>query len=170
MQDNDSAWRSPFGRILIGSVAIAVLAGFASAAGALDYLKRWGNDDRSIEDPAAQDAVIPGDETERVGVAEGAATPLLLMIATSDRQTLENGGEMLALSGRVVNPTDRDLKIPPIRAELRNKQTQMVVHRWAITPPTDVLPARGSATFNSTEFDIPTGGDELTVTLEEGSL
>ena len=50
-------------------------------------------------------------------------------------------------------------------AELRDKQSQRVVHRWTIPPPARALAPRTSASFNSAEVDVPTGGDELTVTL-----
>ena len=42
------------------------------------------------------------------------------MITTSDRRPLESGNEMVAISGRVINPTDQDQPVPPIRAELRD--------------------------------------------------
>ena len=50
--------------------------------------------------------------------------------------------------------------------QLRNKATKKLVYQWTIAPPARSLPARGSASFNSAEVDIPQGGDELTVTLE----
>ena len=55
--------------------------------------------------------------------------------------------------------------IPPIRAELRDKQSRKLVHSWTIAPPARVLGPRSSASFNSAEVDVPKGGDELTVTL-----
>jgi len=87
------------------------------------------------------------------------------MITTSDRQPLESGNELIAISGRVINPTDREQLVPPIHAELRDKQTKAVVHRWTIAPPARVLAPRSSASFNSAEIDVPKGGDELTITL-----
>ena len=87
------------------------------------------------------------------------------MITTSDRQPLQSGNELVAISGRVINPTDREQNVPPIRAELRDKQTKRVVHSWTIEPPARVLAPRSSASFNSAEVDVPKGGDELTVTL-----
>ncbi len=87
------------------------------------------------------------------------------MITTSDRQALQSGNELVAISGRVINPTDREQPVPPIIAELRDKQSKRVVHRWTIPPPARALAPRTSASFNSAEVDVPTGGDELTVTL-----
>jgi len=109
--------------------------------------------------------LAPAEWKARAGIAGVGATPLQLMITTSDRQPLESGNELVAISGRVINPTDQEQNVPPIRAELRDKQTNAVVHRWTIAPPARVLAPRSSASFNSAEVDVPKGGDELTVTL-----
>ena len=109
--------------------------------------------------------LAPPEWKERAGIAQAGTTPLQLMITTSDRQPLQSGNELVAISGRVINPTDREQNVPPIQAELRDKQTQQVVHRWTIAPPAKVLAPRSSASFNSAEVDVPKGGDELTVTL-----
>ena len=107
----------------------------------------------------------PAEWKARAGIAQAGATPLQLMITTSDRQPLESGNELVAISGRVINPTDQEQNVPPIRAELRDKATKALVHRWTIAPPARVLAPRSSASFNSAEVDVPKGGDELTVTL-----
>jgi hypothetical protein len=109
----------------------------------------------------------PPEWKARAGIAQAGATPLQLMITTSDRQPLESGNELVAISGRVINPTDKEQNVPPIRAELRDKATRTLVHRWTIAPPARVLAPRSSASFNSAEVDVPKGGDELTVTLEQ---
>jgi len=107
----------------------------------------------------------PPEWKARAGIADASATPLQLMITTRDRQLLESGNELVAISGRVINPTDQEQKVPPIRAELRDARTKVVVHRWTIPPPAQVLAPRSSASFNSAEVDVPKGGDELTITL-----
>lgn len=109
--------------------------------------------------------LAPPEYKARAGIAAAGATPLELMLTTSDRQKLASGNELLAISGRIINPTDQEQAVPPIKAELRNKSTRQLVYSWTIAPPARVLPARGSASFNSAEVDIPQGGDELTVTL-----
>ncbi len=101
----------------------------------------------------------------RAGVGQAGATELEVMLITSDRQKLASGNELLAISGRIINPTDRELPVPAIEAELRNKASKALVYRWTIPPPARSLPPRGTASFNSAEVDIPEGGDELTVTL-----
>jgi hypothetical protein len=110
--------------------------------------------------------LAPREWKERAGIAQAGATPLQLMITNSDRQPYSpSGNELVAISGRVINPTDEEQKVPPINAELRDKKTRAVVHRWTIEPPTRVLAPRSSASFNSAEIDVPKGGDELTITL-----
>ena len=109
----------------------------------------------------------PPEWKARAGIPQAGATPLQLMITTSDRQPLESGNELVAISGRVINPTDKEQNVPPIHAELRDKATRTLVHRWTIAPPARVLAPRSSASFNSAEVDVPKGGDELTVTLEQ---
>jgi len=101
----------------------------------------------------------------RAGIGQAGATELELMLITKDRQKLASGNELLAISGRIINPTDRELPVPPIRAELRNKASKALVYKWTIAPPARSLPPRGTASFNSAQIDIPQGGDELTVTL-----
>ena len=103
---------------------------------------------------------------ERLGLAAVEETPLQLMMTHSDRQTLESGNELLAVSGRVINPTDETQAVPTIHAELRNASGQLV-YRWTIPPPARTLPPHGSASFNSAELNVPAGGEELTVTLGE---
>ena len=107
----------------------------------------------------------PPEWKQQAGIAQAGATPLQLMITTSDRQPLESGNELVAISGRVINPTDQEQNVPPIHAELRDKATRQLIHRWTIAPPARVLAPRSSASFNSAEVDVPKGGDELTVTL-----
>lgn len=113
--------------------------------------------------------LAPSEWKERAGLAQAGSTPLQLMITTSDRQPLQSGNELVAISGRVINPTDSEQQVPPIQAELRDKETRQVVHRWTIAPPAQVLAPRSSASFNSAEVDVPKGGDELTVTLGSNS-
>ncbi len=111
--------------------------------------------------------LAPAEWKARAGIAAAGETPLEVMLTNSDRQKLASGNELLAISGRVINPTDEEQAVPPIRAELRNKATRKLVYQWTIAPPARSLPPRGSASFNSAEVDIPQGGDELTVSLGE---
>ena len=100
----------------------------------------------------------------RLGIGDASETPLQLMMTHSDRQKLESGQEFLTVSGRVINPTGERQIVPPITAELRNANGQ-IVHRWAIAPPARSLDPGASATFNSANVNVPEGGEELTVSL-----
>jgi predicted Zn finger-like uncharacterized protein len=108
--------------------------------------------------------LAPTEWKQRVGIAGAGETPLQLMMTHSDRQKLASGNELLAVSGRVINPTEESQNVPPIRAELRSASGKLV-YSWTIAPPARTLPAGASATFNSAEVNVPAGGDELTITL-----
>jgi predicted Zn finger-like uncharacterized protein len=108
--------------------------------------------------------LAPAGWKERVGIASSGETPLQLMMTHSDRQKLASGNELLAVSGRVINPTDQRQDVPPIRAQLRSTSGRLV-YSWTIAPPARSLPPGASATFNSAEVNVPAGGDELTITL-----
>jgi hypothetical protein len=112
--------------------------------------------------------LAPAEWKERVGIAAAGETPLQLMMTHSDRQKLASGNELLAVSGRVINPTDEQQNVPPIRAQLRSSSGKLV-YSWTIAPPARTLPPGASATFNSAEVNVPSGGDELTITLGSAS-
>nr|WP_294851316.1 zinc-ribbon domain-containing protein [uncultured Sphingomonas sp.] len=108
--------------------------------------------------------LAPQDWKSRAGIAQAGESPLQLVITSKpDRQMLSSGNELVSISGKVTNPTDKNVDVPPIQATLRNSSTKQIVHRWTIAPPAKVLSPGSSASFNSAEVDIPTGGDELTI-------
>ena len=109
--------------------------------------------------------LAPDSLKARIGLAPAANGQLQLMLTTSDRQQLAQGQELLAISGRVINPTDREQAVPPIQAALRDKATQRLVYRWTIPPPAPSLAPRSSASFNSAELNVPRGGDEVVLSL-----
>jgi predicted Zn finger-like uncharacterized protein len=109
--------------------------------------------------------LAPPEWKQRIGIADSGETPLQLMMTHSDRQKIApSGNELLSVSGRVINPTDEAQSVPPIRAQLRSSSGELV-YSWTIAPPARTLPPGASATFNSTEVNVPAGGDELTITL-----
>lgn len=108
--------------------------------------------------------LAPAEWKARVGLAQASETPLQLMMTHSDRQPLESGNELLAVTGRVINPTDKVQTVPPIQAQLRSNSGQLV-YSWTIAPPAPRLQPRESRTFNSAEVNVPAGGDQLTITL-----
>ena len=108
--------------------------------------------------------LAPPEWKARVGLTGDGASPLALVTTHMDRQRLESGNELLTVTGRVINPTDKDQPVPPLQAELRSSAGQLV-YSWTIAPPARTLPPGASASFNSAEVNVPPGGDELTITL-----
>ena len=107
----------------------------------------------------------PDSLRERLGLASVGGTPLEVMVTNSDRQRLASGNELFAVSGRVINPTDEPQPVPPLKAELLDATRQKVVYSWTIAPPAPTLGPGASASFNSAEVNVPSGGDELTISL-----
>ena len=106
----------------------------------------------------------------RLGLPVGTMDiPLLLEVPRRpERRTLESGNEMFAVSGRIVNPTDQEQRVPDILAELRDAQGR-IVYSWTITPPRRTLGPNGSAEFNSAEVDVPKGARELNLSFSGAS-
>ncbi len=102
----------------------------------------------------------------RLGLPVGTVeVPLLLEVPRKpERRTLESGNELFAVSGRVVNPTDVQQRVPDILAELRDAQGR-VVYSWTITPPRRTLGPKDTAEFNSAEVDVPKGARELNLSF-----
>lgn len=95
-------------------------------------------------------------------------TPLLMNVTRKpERRPLESGNELLAVSGRIVNPTDSVQKVPQIRAVLRDAQGR-IVYEWSISAPVRELQPNQSATFNSAEVDVPHGAKRLNLTFGPG--
>lgn len=106
---------------------------------------------------------MPGQRTAEASQA----TPLLLQVTRQpQRSKLESGNELLAVSGRIINPTDQPQAVPRIRAELRDSQGRLV-YDWAILSPVEELAPRGSVIFNSAEIDVPRGARKLSLTFSE---
>jgi len=100
----------------------------------------------------------------RLGLVATGTSSLALVTTHMDRQRLESGNELLTVTGRVINPTNKDQDVPPLQAQLKSRAGK-VVYSWTIAPPARSLPAGASASFNSAEVNVPPGGDELTITL-----
>lgn len=105
----------------------------------------------------------PPELKARAGIAEVGESPLQVIVTTRDRQRLASGNELLAISGRVINNTDREQAIPPIHAELRNEASNKLVYQWTIAPPARSLAPGAAASFNSAEVDVPAGADMLSL-------
>lgn len=105
---------------------------------------------------------------QNVAKAE-AATPLEIKVnGQPERRQLESGNELLAVSGRIVNPTDETQRVPQIRAELRDVQGR-VVYGWFISAPVPELAPGQSTVFNSAEVDVPRGAKRLNLSFGQFS-
>jgi hypothetical protein len=109
--------------------------------------------------------LAPSEFKNRLGLAQpNGASELLLQVDQQSRRSLASGNLLLEVSGTIINPTDETLTIPPLQAQLRSLQ-QEVVHRWTIPPPAPRLAPGGSASFNSAELNVPTSGFCLDVII-----
>ena len=107
----------------------------------------------------------PPELKARAGIAEAGESPLEVVVTTQDRQKLASGNELLAISGRIINATDREQAVPPIQAELRDPATNRLVYKWTIAAPARSLAPGASASFNSAEVDVPGGAELLSLTF-----
>ncbi|HEX8256737.1 MAG TPA: zinc-ribbon domain-containing protein [Allosphingosinicella sp.] len=97
----------------------------------------------------------------RSQAAVNAGSALVIEVTRKpERRLMESGNELLAVSGRISNPTDQVLPVPQIRAELRDDEDR-VVYNWAISAPVPRLEPKQSATFNSAEVDVPRDARKL---------
>jgi len=108
--------------------------------------------------------LAPPEWKGKLGLAES-TTPLQLSNPPRVELTpLESGNQLLTVSGRVINPTDKSHPVPPIHAELYDHNNK-VIYSWIIQPPTPVLGPQSSASFNSAEVNVPSGSEGVTVSL-----
>lgn len=137
--------RNPARRWTIAA-AVAALLMFA-AIGALSY---FGSP------TIAGRLGLPGASSE---------TALLLEVPNKpERRTLASGNELFAVTGRVINATDRAQRVPDIRAELRDAQGR-VVYSWTITPPVRTLAPKATTDFNSAEVNVPKASRTLNLSF-----
>jgi len=91
-------------------------------------------------------------------------TPLKLIDNPIERRSLENGSEMFAISGKVVNPTNDRQRVPDIRAELKDAQDR-IVYSWTIRPEATTLAPKSSVEFNSAKLDVPVNSKHLVLSF-----
>jgi len=96
------------------------------------------------------------------------ATPLTLIDNPIERRELDNGSEMFAISGKVVNPTNERQRVPDIRAELKDAQDR-IVYSWTIRPEATTLAPKSSVEFNSAKLDVPVNSKHLVLSFAADS-
>lgn len=110
--------------------------------------------------------LAPNSFKERLGLAQVSDTQLKVQVDQQSRRTLASGQQVLEVSGKVINPTDQTQPVPPLQAQLRSLD-QQVVYRWTIPPPAPSLQPGTSASFNSAELNIPPSAACLDVSLDK---
>lgn len=105
-------------------------------------------------------AVGPDKLAERVGLVPAPVPLVIEMTSKPERRETASGNELLAVTGRIVNPTDQPQTVRDIRAELRDTSGK-TVYSWTITRPVPMLVPGGSAEFDSAAVDIPRGAKNL---------
>lgn len=135
--------RNPAKRWTIIAASAAAL--MVAATGALMYfgLPGW-----------AQGLGLPGGVDEPDLVIE--------LPPNQDHRELADGTIYFAASGVIINPTDREQRVPPILAELRDAQGT-IVYSWTIKPPVRLLPPNEKVNFSEAKLDIPRRATQLTV-------
>jgi predicted Zn finger-like uncharacterized protein len=88
------------------------------------------------------------------------AIPLKIEQYPIERRDLDNGSELFAVGGRIVNPTNSRQPVPEIRAELRDAQGR-IVYSWTITPEKRVLGPGGSVEYHNAQLDVPSSSKRL---------
>ncbi|MDR6833415.1 MULTISPECIES: zinc-ribbon domain-containing protein [unclassified Sphingopyxis] len=135
--------RNPAKRWTLIAASAAVLMVAATAGLATFGLPNW-----------AQGLGLPGMVAEPDLVIE--------LPPNQDHRELADGTIYFAASGVIINPTDREQRVPPILAELRDAQGT-IVYSWTIKPPVRMLPPNEKVNFSEAKLDIPRRATQLTV-------
>ena len=135
--------RNPAKRWTIVAASAAALMLTATAGLAYFGLPSW-----------AQGIGLPGMTAEPDLVIE--------LPPNQDHRELADGTIYFAASGVIINPTDREQRVPPILAELRDGQGT-IVYSWTIKPPVRMLPPNEKVNFSEAKLDIPRRATQLTV-------
>src|SRR3546814_8385650 len=98
---------------------------------------------------------LPG-WAQGLGLPGGVDEPDLVieLPPNQDHRELADGTIYFAASGVIINPTDREQRVPPILAELRDAQGT-IVYSWTIKPPVRMLPPNEQVNFSEAKLDIP---------------
>jgi predicted Zn finger-like uncharacterized protein len=86
-------------------------------------------------------------------------SPLTITVA-GERRHLANGGAVLVLAGRIVNPTGVAQPVRPIEARLINPAGTVAYH-WRIAAPVTTLPPHHEVPFESTAANYPADAERL---------
>jgi len=105
-------------------------------------------------------AIGPDTLGQHIGLTPAPMPLVIEMTRKPDRRETASGNELLAVTGRIVNPTAATQTVRDIRAELRDTQGR-TVYSWTITRPVPQLAPGATADFDSAAVDIPRGAKNL---------
>ncbi|MGL4540909.1 MAG: zinc-ribbon domain-containing protein [Polymorphobacter sp.] len=136
-----TAWWPTLGALVIGAV-LTILA--ASV---------WRFDPQQLGLDLPDDARNPA--------AIMAQTPLLIS-AKVELSILPNGGNFVAVSGTITNPTKTAQPVVDLIADVHDR-TGRVIDSWTIPAPVRMLPAGRAVAFDSAASNIPAAAASLSV-------
>lgn len=107
---------------------------------------------------------------QRTGLFGIAESPLRLIDNPIARRELDNGSQLFEVSGKVLNPSGERVRVPDIKADLRDAQGR-IVYSWTIVPQQRSLGPRTAIDFNSAMLDVPASSKQLELSFagEKGS-
>lgn len=88
------------------------------------------------------------------------------IVGVTYRHQAENGQDVLAISGKLVNITNHELSVPPIRVALFDDDKRMLYH-WNFTPDVATLRPGQAETFLTRLPSPPAGARRLEVRFAE---
>jgi hypothetical protein len=106
----------------------------------------------------------PSDLGERLGLRPREVPLTIQVTRKPERRPTLSGSELLAVTGRIINPTETVQTVPDIRAELRDGQGR-TVYSWTITRPARTLQPGAMAEFDSAAVDVPRGSKALNLSF-----
>ena len=90
----------------------------------------------------------------QLGLGVEAETPLRFADKNVERRNPSGGGELFAVSGKVINPTGAKQHVPDVAIDLRDGRGELVT-TWRITPEVRTIGPKGSIEFNSARMNVP---------------
>lgn len=102
-------------------------------------------------------------------ISDPASLLQLAPTGAPERRRLDNGYEILTVTGRIDNPTRTALSVPDIRAELLSSDGQPI-YAWTISAPAPTLEAGASLPFDGVTVDVPAEATRMRLSFaEEGA-
>jgi len=77
---------------------------------------------------------------------------------------LPNGSEYFAFSARIVNSGSKELPVPPVEVQLRDRQDRLVFS-WTTKADKTRLKPGEEASINESRLDIPKNAENLSLTF-----